>query len=356
MAPAPIGPPGGGRRRETGSSPAMPMFWLPFLRPAPRFDWLQVEVTTACTAACLYCPRTVWRHAWPERFLEPETFDRLKPLFPRTRYLHLQGWGEPFLHPDFFHFLRQAKEAGCQVGATTNGMVATEALLERCVAEGLDVLAFSLAGTDAGQDDIRRGTRLEQVLWAMKTLARLKAARGSETPRVHVAYMLLASRLADLPRLPGLLAGLGVAQVVISTLDYVAAPELAREVVEGSPALRATLAGLCREAAAQGLEVHHRWSTPASRQSPCSENPLWALVVGADGAVSPCVFALLPEGGTGAHRLSFGNLRDHDPLALWEAPAYREFRRSLAGGNPPPLCRTCRKLSVFGEGGKFRLS
>lgn len=321
------------------------MFRLPFLRPAPRFDWVQVEVTTACTAACTYCPRTVWGQAWPERFLEQETFDRLKPFFPRTRHVHLQGWGEPFLHPEFFHFLRQAKEAGCQVGATTNGMLATEALLERCVTEGLDVLAFSLAGTDSGQDNIRRGTHLEQVLTAMKTLARLKAAHGSDSPRVHVAYMLLASRLGDLPRLPGLLAGLGVAQVVISTLDYVAAPELATEVVETSPALLAALARLRREATAMGLEVHDRWSAPASK--PCAENPLRALVVAADGAVSPCVFAALPEisGPRAAHRLSFGNVRELEPLALWHAPAYQEFRRSLAGGNPPPLCRTCRKLA-----------
>lgn len=321
------------------------MFWLPFLRPAPRFDWVQVEVTTACTAACIYCPRTVWRQAWPERFLARETFERLKPLFPRTRHVHLQGWGEPFLHPEFFHFLRQAKEAGCQVGATTNGMVATEALLERCVTEGLDVLAFSLAGTDPGQDNIRRGTHLEQVLTAMKTLARLKAAHGSSTPRVHVAYMLLASRLGDLTRLPGLLAGLGVAQVVISTLDFVAAPELEPEVVETSPALLAALARLRREAMAAGLEVHDRWSTPASK--PCTENPLRAIVVAADGAMSPCVFAALPEiGGAGAaHRLSFGNVRELDPLALWHDPAYREFRRSLAAGKPPPLCRTCRKLA-----------
>lgn len=324
------------------------MFWLPFLRPAPRFDWVQVEVTTACTAACIYCPRTAWRHAWPERFLEPETFDRLKPLFPRTRYVHLQGWGEPFLHPDFFHFLRQAKEAGCQVGATTNGMAATEALLERCVTDGLDVLAFSLAGTDPGQDHIRRGTHLEQVLTAMKTLARLKAERGSATPRVHVAYMLLASRLGDLPRLPGLLAGLGVAQVVISTLDFVPAPELAREVIDASPALAATLARLRREARVFGLEVHDRWSAPAT-QAPCSENPLRALVVAADGEVTPCVFAALPEvrggGQTAAHRLSFGNIRERDPLRLWKASAYREFRRSLATGKPPPLCRSCRKWS-----------
>ncbi|MCL6621284.1 MAG: radical SAM protein [Syntrophobacterales bacterium] len=325
------------------------MFWLPFLSRPPRFDWLQVEITTACTAACIYCPRTVFREAWPELSLDRETFARLAPIFPGARYVHLQGWGEPFLHPDFFLFLREAKKAGCQVGATTNGMLATEAVLERCVAEGLDVLAFSLAGTDPGQDEIRRGTRLEQVLEALKTLARLKAARGASTPRVHVAYMLLASRLGDLARLPRLLSGLGVAQVVISTLDFVAAPELAPEVVEDSPVLAATLARLRREAGARGLEVHDRWSAPPGRVGPCSENPLRALVVAADGAVSPCVFAALPPGGGGggpvAHRLSFGNLREQDLMAIWDSPAYREFRRALSAGSPPPVCRSCRKRS-----------
>jgi len=319
------------------------MFWFPFL-PRFRFDWLQVEVTTACTAACIYCPRTIYGPHWPDRFLPLDLFARLRPTLSQTRYLHLQGWGEPLLHSEFFRFVREAKEAGCQVGFTTNGMLATEAVLERCVAEGLDVLAFSLAGTDPGQDEIRRGTRLEQVLEALKTLARLKAARGASTPRVHVAYMLLASRLMELERLPALLKGLGVEEVVINALDYVAAPELAREVVRLTPAVAARVVRVREQAAREGVRVYCRLPGPRPQET-CPENPVRALVVGADGGVSPCVFAALPEAKPGSaslsHRLSFGSLREDDLPAIWESPAYREFRRGHARGRLSGLCRSC---------------
>jgi MoaA/NifB/PqqE/SkfB family radical SAM enzyme len=321
------------------------VFWLPFLSRPPRFDWLQVEVTTACPAACLYCPRTVQGPAWPEHFLPPDLFARLRPALRQARYLHLQGWGEPLLHPEFFRFVREAKEAGCRVGFTTNGMLCSEAVLRLCLEEGLDLVALSLAGTDPSQDQVRRGTSCAQVLAALRTLAELKAARKAAIPRVHLAYMLLASRLMDLERLPALLKGLGVEEVVINTLDYVAAPELAREVVRPTPEVAARLARVREQAAREGVQVHCR--LPAPRPAgPCPENPVRALVVGADGGVSPCVFAALPETAESdprPHRLSFGSLRDDDLLTIWESPAYREFRQEHARGRPSGLCRTCSR-------------
>ena len=44
---------------------------------APSLDWIQAEVTSACNAACTYCPRTVYRDAWLDRDLPLETFERL---------------------------------------------------------------------------------------------------------------------------------------------------------------------------------------------------------------------------------------------------------------------------------------
>ncbi len=321
----------------------------------PRFDWLQVEVTTACTAACVYCPRTVHREIWQDRFLSLETFDRLQPALPRARHVHLQGWGEPLLHPNFFQFARQAKAAGCQVGATTNGMLLDEPRLVCLVELELDVLAFSLAGADSSQDKVRRGTRFAAVISAIETLQRLKAARASAKPAVHVAYMWLRSRLADLSRLPRALAGLGVDQVVISTLDYVAAPELEGEVLrpqrEGEFAeLTARLKAVGREAENLGITLHHHLHPRQGPGRRCSENPTRALVVAADGSVKPCVFWGLPMtvsgGGTGgaAEPQDFGHLDQADLLEIWAAPGYREFRQAHARGLPPALCRGCPKL------------
>ena len=87
----------------------------------PRLDWIQVEVTTHCQAACWYCPHTVYRDHWDSRHLDPATWRGILPALKRARLVHLQGWGEPLLHPDFFTLVSQAKAVGCQVGTTTNG-------------------------------------------------------------------------------------------------------------------------------------------------------------------------------------------------------------------------------------------
>src|SRR4030043_358357 len=141
-----------------------------FLFP-PSFDWIQVEVTSACNAECAYCPHTVYRAFWKNRYLSLNRFRRLEDPFTRTRHVHLQGWGEPFLHPNFFDMVAIAKRAGCRVGTTTNGMCLDADHLVRIIDSGLDVIAFSLAGTDERNDIIRKGTRLDKVLKGMSGLS-----------------------------------------------------------------------------------------------------------------------------------------------------------------------------------------
>ena len=73
----------------------------------------------------------------------------------------------------------------------------------------MDVLAFSLAGIGETNDAWRQGTSFQQVLEAIRSLQACKRRLGKLTPRVHIAYMLLRSGLADLEKLPMALQGLG---------------------------------------------------------------------------------------------------------------------------------------------------
>ena len=91
----------------------------------PYLDWIQVEISSHCNAGCIYCPRTAYRRNWQNRHLPLEVFRRLSRAFDRAGLVFLQGWGEPFLHPQFFDLLRIAKQAGCMVGTTTNASLLT---------------------------------------------------------------------------------------------------------------------------------------------------------------------------------------------------------------------------------------
>lgn len=324
----------------------------------PQKDWIQVEVTTHCNASCVYCPRTAYQDRWVSRFMPLTTFHKLLPYFPRTRLVYLQGWGEPLLHPDFFAMVTLAKQAGCRVGATTNGMLLDDGKIIRMVESGMDVAAFSLAGTDEKNDAIRRGTRLATVLEAVHRLHRGKEKTGQTQPEIHLAYLLLRSGLADLPRLPQLLKGSGVTQVVISTLDFVASRELAAETLipadhQEYQELEAQLAEVAATGQHYGLRIHYRLPRPGKRLLICTENIGRALVVAADGGVSPCVFTNLPVSGVtcyprGVARpyqpVTFGNLHDRPLAAIWRGKAYARFRRSFYTDHLAAPCRDCPKL------------
>lgn len=335
-----------------------PSFWKRLF--PQKFDWLQVAVTSHCNASCFYCPHTVYRQNWVSRHLSLATFQRLLPDLKKFNLLYLQGWGEPFLHPDFFTFVSLAKQAGCRVGATTNATLLTEARLARIVESGLDVLAFSLAGIGEANDARRQGTSFRQVLEAIQSLQECKRRLRKITPHVHIAYMLLRSGLPDLDRLPRALQGLDISQVVISTLDLVAAPELAKESLAAiSPAENTELTRRLEELAAAGarcgLPIHYAGTSFSSPPPLCPENVLRAAVVSTQGEISPCVYTNVPAAAGDYYvrgrphpikSLFFGNLNDCSWQEIWRQSAYKNFRRSWQQGNLIGPCRSCLKITA----------
>jgi MoaA/NifB/PqqE/SkfB family radical SAM enzyme len=325
---------------------------------APTFDWIQVEVTSACNAACIYCPRTVHRNIWEDRHLPLEMFKKLRRAFADARHIHLQGWGEPFLHPEFFEMVAIAKTWAFQVGTTTNAMLFNEETVRKVIESGLDILAFSLAGTGESNDLIRKGTSLKKVLKAIGTLNREKERQGKTTPEIHVAYMLFRSGMGELDALPGLLEGLGVSQVVVSTLDFVPTEELRKEAVipvtqEEYEEVRSVLDHLVEAGREKGLSVHYHLVSPDKRRGVCTENIQKALCISADGAVTPCVYTNLRVSGTyfnlqgkkvSYERMVFGNIKEKDVKDIWKEKSYSAFRSSFCEGELVPTCQKCPKI------------
>lgn len=344
----------------------------PFFSPGPRLEWLQIEISTACTAACTYCPRTLFHQHWRSRHMELSVFQRLLPVLRRTRLAYLQGWGDPLTHPDFFTLVALARGAGCRVGTTTNGVLLDQRLCQRLINEGPDLIGFSLAGLGVDNDRVRRGTRYSTVLEAIATLGRLKEQQGSERPHIHLAYLLRASDREALEHLVAALAGRGLSQVVISLVQSLGDPALASEslvpkTVEERDRLRDRLEQLTEQGRGCGLDIH--WRLPAlmeecldrqggDQQSAslplCTENIQQAAFVGVEGEVSPCVFCNLPleEAGFSAarasghrlHRLVFGTLINTDFAKIWNSTAYTDFRQAHRRGDFPGMCRDCSNL------------
>jgi MoaA/NifB/PqqE/SkfB family radical SAM enzyme len=211
---------------------------------------------------------------------------------------------------------------------------------------------------DEKNDAVRRGTSLKQVLTAITALGRAKEKLGRASPAVHLAYMLLRSGLQDLERLPNLLQGAGVSQIVVSTLDFVPSRELAGEVVRPAAAgeyeeLRSRLQELARLGRRRGMNIHYQLRPPGGRRPSCTENVQQALVVNAEGLVSPCVYTNLPVSGGSCFKegleypyaqLFFGNIKERPLGEIWSQKTYANFRRSFKAGKLAPPCQGCAKL------------
>jgi len=331
---------------------------------APETDWVQIEVTGRCDAACVYCPRTRFPDSRRERNMKFATFLKLRPVMANSDLVYLQGWGEPLLHPDFFAMADTARRFGGRVGTCTNGMNVNEKVVDRILDCGLDIIAFSLAGTDRRQDRIRRGTEFAAVVNAIERLNERKLERGLDRPRIHLAYLLLASRIDDVRNLPDLAASLSIDQVVISTLDFVSDGSLLSESIFPESRVefsrfRTILDEVVKRGASQGVAVYYYLGRPGYAAAECPENPGRALFISVDGDVSPCVFHGLPHGvdevnavGDTKSRpsLVFGNLTSASAGAVWNKRDYQRWRRDIAAGDFG-RCGTCRKRHLIRGGG-----
>src|SRR5690606_22469877 len=83
----------------------------------------QIEPVGQCNLRCQMCPIQFRRDGPPHgplAFMEFETFCRLLAQMPRLETLHLQGMGEPLMHPRFFDMVRHAAARGVRVSTNTN--------------------------------------------------------------------------------------------------------------------------------------------------------------------------------------------------------------------------------------------
>ncbi len=313
---------------------------------ARPFDCVQVEVTSLCPGQCSYCPHTTRRDVWKNRHMSEETFAALHPIVRRARRVHLQGWGEPLLNPCFFSFASAARLAGCAVSTTTCGLHVTANIARKLVDCGLDIVAFSLTGVDEAGNAFRKGIPLSAVTAGIAALQEARRQAKSPVPHIHLAYLLLASQVEAVTGLPALMARLNVSTAVVSTLDYMAAPELQDEAfAPGDRRIGAALDVLRRAAAqakADGRHIHYGLPGTTPRRE-CAEHIQSCLYVDAEGECSPCVYCNPPFVQQDEGRRVFGTVRHTTPLKIWDSPEFRRFRTAQASERPDGVCLACPK-------------
>ncbi|WDP90873.1 MAG: radical SAM protein [Desulfobacter sp.] len=365
--------------------------------PDPQITHIQVEPTTRCNLECTSCIKPVYRDKWIECHMSPDRLDTVLANSPGVSSVHLQGWGEPLLHPDLPAMIRVCKARGLVVSFTTNGSFMDRGLADRLIEAGLDAITFSMAGGGEVTQDAVRGRGSFRRLNASVALFLDRRATAGESGRIKVAisYLLTPKSVAELPRVVGWCRR--------SSIDQLATVHLTQAVHPGQEALQffpsaltlsqkwvrffSNFRALGRSSFCFSLRPFSPEPLPV-----CDKNPGGTCFVSVDGSVSPCVFLNPPVAGGIAWKkgnetavqapVVFGNLMDQGLDAVYRGEEYAAFRRAftertalyaralstvgygmegteqlarargkIARGfeaHPPPSpCRFCRKLEGF---------
>jgi MoaA/NifB/PqqE/SkfB family radical SAM enzyme len=314
---------------------------------------LQVEVTSRCTRQCAVCARTAIADDWLDGDLSEAHWHRIRPHLPFVEHLHLQGWGEPLLHPRIANMARDGHAAGCRVGLTTNCDLLADAV-KWIVSGAVDVLAVSLAGAREWNRRLRGDARSDDIFDAVEHLARARSRR--KKPRIHVSYLLVSGNAGDLAGTVRAAALAGVDTIFVNHLDCVPTAEL-RE-------LAAYSGGRVSQSVQDGLEEARRISvelgvelrlpvTEPQEMLTCALDPRNMASIRWDGAVAPCVHLNLPISDSIPRMTSmgpvkmapyrYGHLNDAPLSEILGGEARREFTA--------PFYRRCEADDRYREWG-----
>lgn len=329
--------------------------------PLPKY--LQVEPVGQCNLRCTMCAiqfRQDGPPNGPPAFMPFERFAELVDQFsapPRGRLetLHLQGLGEPMMHPRFFDMIRYGVDRGVKVTTNSNMTLVNERRAAECVDSRLDTLHISLDGATAGTfENIRHGAKFERVIDNIGLVKAAKAARGSALPHFHMVMVIMRQNLHELPELVRLAVGLGMEEIFVQHLshdfteenlpeqyrsmrEYVDAQTLLHE----DPAVVDRFFGAARiEAGAAGIKLRLPRTRPRAYPpgTPGRQRCDWPWsggYVAYGGDAMPCCMVSTPD------RANMGNMSADGVVSIWDGPVYEAFRARLDSDEPPDICRAC---------------
>ncbi|MEW6623645.1 MAG: radical SAM protein [Bacillota bacterium] len=303
---------------------------------------MQVGISPVCNLKCTFCPTTHYPENNQE-MISMELFNKLKPYFSWANWIYLQGWGEPLLNKNIWEMIKLVKEADCQVGFTTNGVLLTPEVREKILKFGVNLVSISIAGdTPQTHNKLRMGSELEKIMHNVENLIILKQRHNSSLPKVSLSYMLTTESIHHLPAALRRVIEIGADDLYAINLDYVFSWEADanKAFTWGKDPSEEYLELIAR---AKGIAMEKNFSFRSyllslkEEEPACELNPNKFVFITADGDVAPCTY-LGRKINPRIYRdelieipcKSFGNINKETFEEIWHKPDYKEFRHKFA--------------------------
>jgi MoaA/NifB/PqqE/SkfB family radical SAM enzyme len=321
-------------------------------------SYVQIEPVGQCNLRCRMCPipfRQDGPPYGPPAFMAFDVFTRLIDQFANLHELHLQGLGEPMMHPRFADMVAYATRKGVRVTTNSNLTLLNPQRAERCITSGLAAVFVSVDGASAEvYERIRVRSRLEKVLHNLRLLREARENFASRTPEMRMVVVVMRQNLHELPELIRLAHREGMAGVFVQHLchdfgESSLPPQYRpmRDFVQEQTLMEVDTATIERwfgETRAVAQELNLELRLPRSRPRPhdpdkrgadrCSW-PYTGAYISYQGLAMPCCMIATPD------RMNFGSMAEAGVEAIWNGDGYRTFRARLASDEPPEICRSC---------------
>lgn len=342
-------------------------------------DTVEILVSSRCNSRCVMC--NVWRLAKKNPSIVDEELsiseyenllDELSSL--GTRFLCISG-GEPLLKKGVFSIIQKAKEKNLEVELITNGTLISDAIAERLVKSGIDLITFSIDSSRADVHDQIRGVpgTWEKATRGITMLNNLRKQTDSQRSRLAIGFIVTRMNYHLIPEMIDLKPKLGfddihflpligktpAARELYLTIDDLKSLKKNLKTIRAKMKLQnlpttglTPLSSICNdmENAAEGRYFICNTTLPEKikREILCSW-PWTLATIDPFGNVYPCCFACtfqnlsedLTHSFWGSGDFCMGNLRQKSFKEIWYGERFGMFREKCR--DPPnfPMCRYC---------------
>ncbi len=273
---------------------------------------LWIETASCCNLRCVMCPNKDVA-ASAKGLMRLDLFQK---IIDQARHfaldVNLHHRGEPLMNPALFDMIRYARAAGLKVRFHTNGALLDEVKARRLLEAAPTLVSFSFDGfTKESYERVRVGATFEKTRDNILRLVALRREMGLQKP-----------------------------YVVVERIRF------RKETDGGDPAAVQALRRQFMEAGVDEIieKEEYVWAEPdapeigGKRSCSVCTFPWYAMVICADGTVTPC-----PQDFHAV--LKLGNAQETSLREIWNGPAYRQLRRQFATDiESLSLCRKCDRL------------